>query len=94
MRHKPNAFDPSKRQKTREECGLDFEDAPLVFTGKHFTREDDRKDYGETRLVTVGMLRERMVVMVWTPRNIDDRHIISMRKANEREQAQYTQHLD
>ena len=87
-------YDPSKRQKTLEERGLDFEDAPLVFAGKHFTREDDRKDYGEVRLVTVGMLRERMVVMVWTPRNIDDRHIISMRKANEREQAQYTQHLD
>ena len=50
--------DPSKRQKTLEERGLDFEDAPLVFAGKHFTREDDRKDYGEVRLVTVGMLRE------------------------------------
>ena len=51
-------YDPSKRQKTLEERGLDFEDAPLLFTGKHFTREDDRKDYGEVRLVTVGMLRE------------------------------------
>ena len=51
-------YDPSKRQKTLEERGLDFEDAPLLFAGKHFTREDDRKDYGEVRLVTVGMLRE------------------------------------
>ena len=51
-------YDPSKRQKTLEERGLDFEDAPLVFAGKHFTREDDHKDYGEVRLVTVGMLRE------------------------------------
>ena len=46
--------DPSKRQKTLEERGLDFEDAPLVFAGKHFTREDDRKDYGEVRFVTAG----------------------------------------
>ncbi|MGE4531477.1 MAG: hypothetical protein AB7C98_09160 [Acidithiobacillus sp.] len=37
--------------------------APLVFAGKHFTREDDRKDYGEVRLITAGVLRERMVVM-------------------------------
>ena len=51
-------YDPSKRQKTLEERGLDFEDAPLLFAGKHFTRKDDRKDYGEVRLVTVGMLRE------------------------------------
>jgi len=56
--------------------------------------EDDHEDYGEVRLITAGMLRERMVVMVWTPRNVDDRHLLSMRKANEREQAQYTQHLD
>jgi uncharacterized DUF497 family protein len=86
-------YDPAKRQRTLAERGLDFEDAPLVFAGKHFTREDDRKDYGETRLISAGMLRERMVVMVWTPRNIEDRHIISMRKANEREQAKYIQYL-
>lgn len=87
-------YDPSKRQKTLTERGLDFEDAPLVFAGKHFTREDNRQDYGEVRFISVGVLRERMVVMVWTPRYIEDRHIISMRKANEREQAQYAQHLD
>ena len=85
--------DPTKRQKTLEERGLDFEDAALVFAGKHFAREDDRKDYGEVRFITAGILRERMVVMVWTPRNEEARHIISMRKANEREQAQYAQHL-
>ena len=57
-------------------------------------RTREAKDYGEVRFITADMLRERMVVMVWTPRNINDRHIISMRKANEREQAQYAQHLD
>ena len=86
-------YDPLKRQRTLAERGLDFEDASLVLAGTHFTREDNRKEYGETRFITVGMLRERMVVMVWTPRNIDDRHIISMRKANEREQARYIEHL-
>ena len=25
-----------------------------MFAGKHFTREDDRKDYGEVRFVTAG----------------------------------------
>ncbi|WP_198293665.1 BrnT family toxin, partial [Acidithiobacillus ferrooxidans] len=61
---------------------------------RHFTREDDRKEYGEVRLITAGLLRERMVVLVWTPRGVDERHIISMRKANEREQAQYARHLE
>jgi uncharacterized DUF497 family protein len=34
-----------------------------------------------------------MVVVVWTQRG-EARHIISMRKANEREQAKYGQYLD
>lgn len=51
--------------------GLDFEDAPLGFVGKHLTREDDRKDYGKVRLITAGLLRGQIVVMVWTPRNVD-----------------------
>lgn len=68
-------FDPVKRDKTLTERGLDFAEAPKVFSGKHFTLEDDRFDYGETRFITVGKLGERVVVMVWTPRG-EMRHII------------------
>ncbi|WP_425423484.1 BrnT family toxin [Stenoxybacter acetivorans] len=41
----------------------------------------------------MGKLDNRMVVMIWTPRG-ENRRIISMRKANEREQAQYAVRLD
>jgi uncharacterized DUF497 family protein len=44
--------------------------------------------YGETRHITVGFLGDRMVVLAWTPRN-GARRIISMRKANDREQKAY-----
>mgnify|MGYP006190638399 CR=1 FL=1 len=54
---------------------------------------DDRFDYGETRYISAGDLHERMVIVVWTQRG-EARHIISMRKANEREQGRYTQYLD
>ena len=53
---------------------------------------DDRFDYGEPRFITVGLLGARMVVVVWTPRGAD-RHVISTRKANEREQRRYGQQL-
>ncbi|MBP2560427.1 uncharacterized DUF497 family protein [Neorhizobium galegae] len=46
----------------------------------------------EKRAFTVGFLDERMVVLVWTPRE-DDQRIISMRKANDREQKAYGQRL-
>ena len=86
-------FDPPKRDKTLAERGLDFADAGQVFAGKHYTLVDDRRDYGETRYISIGEMRGRMVVVVWTPRG-DNRHIISMRKANDREQKRYKIHLD
>jgi uncharacterized DUF497 family protein len=81
-------FDPAKRAKTLEERGLDFTDAGLVFAGATFTFRDDRADYGEDRFVTVGELVGRMVIVVWTPEK-EARRVISMRKANEREQTRY-----
>lgn len=86
-------FDPAKRDQTLQARGLDFADAGQVFAGHHFTLADDRRDYGEDRYITVGTLDGRMVMVIWTPRGAD-RRIISMRKANEREQAKYRQRLD
>jgi uncharacterized DUF497 family protein len=82
------SYDPAKRATTLEERGLDFVDAPEVFSGPVFELADDRFDYGEERYITIGMLRGRMVVLVWTLRGAA-RHIISMRKANDREQARF-----
>lgn len=85
-------FDPLKRDVTLAERGLDFRDADEVFAGQVFERIDERFEYGETRWVTVGTLRSRMVVVVWTQRGAAQ-HIISMRKANDREQARYKARL-
>jgi len=79
-------YDPDKRTKALAERGLDFEDAKHVFQGSTLEVEDVRKDYGETRVICYGLLEGRMVVVGYTPRGAD-RHVFSMRKANEREQA-------
>ncbi|MDN5843975.1 MAG: BrnT family toxin [Alcaligenaceae bacterium] len=86
-------FDPVKHAKTLEERGLDMRMAAEVFAGKHFTVPDDRADYGEPRYITIGGMDCRMVVVVWTPRGTA-RRIISMRKANVREQEKYAHYLD
>jgi uncharacterized DUF497 family protein len=90
-------FDPAKREWTLRERGLDFADATEVFSGPTFTFEDDRFDYPEVRLVTVGLLARRMIVMVWTPdpsvADDEGRRVISMRKANAREQTRLGQRL-
>ena len=79
-------FDPAKRAKTVAERGLDFADAALVFEGVALEIEDARKDYGETRIICFGRLAGRIVVIGYSARGAD-RHVFSMRKANEREQA-------
>ena len=76
--------DPAKRQLTLDERGLDLLRAKKVFVGPHFTRTDDRQDYGEPRFITAGWLDARLVVFAWTPRGAA-RRIISMRHCHERE---------
>jgi len=81
-------FDPAKRAQALAERGVDFVDAGGVIDGEKYQFVDNRFDYGEERITTIGMLDGRMVVVVWTQRG-DDRHVISMRKANAREQRRY-----
>jgi uncharacterized DUF497 family protein len=81
-------FDPEKRVRTLAERGLDMADAAGVFEGRHLTFLDRRQDYGEVRWVTFGDLAGRLLVFAWTPRG-DAIRIISLRKANGREEKRY-----
>jgi len=82
-----------KRALTLERRGLDFTDAAEVFAGFTMTLVDDRKDYGETPLQTIGRLGDVTVMVVWTPRG-RVRHVISMRRCNERERQRFQERLD
>jgi uncharacterized protein len=88
-------YDPAKRAETLAERGLDFEDAAKVFAGPTLILLDEREDYGEDRYQTYGLLDGRLVMVVWTPRGEDrqDRHVISMRKCNDREKARFQARL-
>ena len=57
-----------------------------------FETEDNRRNYGEIRMICFGHLAGRMVVVGYTQRGAV-RHIFSMRKANEREQTRIGPYL-
>ena len=76
-----------------QERDLDFARAGEVFATATVTLEDIRRDYGEMRYISVGLLDLRAVILVWTPRG-KARRIISMRYANNREKEKYSKHLD
>ncbi len=85
-------WDEAKRRTNLRKHGLDFVDAPTVFTGPTFTFEDDRFAYGEQRFITLGLLRGLVVVIAHTEHD-DEVHIISMREGTKREQTTYFRSL-
>ena len=78
----------TKRQTALTERGLDFADANQIFASATFEFEDGREDYGEKRMICFGYLSGRLVVVGYVQHG-EIRHIFSMRKANEREQAKF-----
>lgn len=86
------SWDENKRQKVLLERGLDLADVAVIFESSHFTDQDLRVEYGEDRFVTTGYFKLRLCVVVWTPRG-EFHHIISLRKANEREKASFERRM-
>jgi uncharacterized protein len=82
------AWDDTKRRNNLRKHGLDFADAQAVFGGITFTMEDPRFDYGEQRFITLGMLRDVVVVIAHTE-TASTILIISMRKATRHEEILY-----
>ncbi len=75
----------TKRLYNLENHGLDFIDVSRVWTSLLVIQEDNHKDYGEKRYVVLGLLHDRVVVIVYTLRGLNIIRIISFRRANARE---------
>ncbi len=87
-------WNEAKRRKTLTQRGLDFAHAPRVFESPTLTFEDDRWEYGEDRWVTLGLLNQKIVVLVHTEiDDVDVIRIISMREATKNEQQLYFSNL-
>lgn len=81
-------YDPAKSAINERERGLSFD---LVFDldwSKAVAYLDDRKDYGEKRVVAFVPMAGRLYVVCYTIRGAV-RRIISFRKANSREVKRY-----
>lgn len=85
-------WDEEKSRANLEKHSLSFDDAWQVLAGDTITIPDERYDYGADRLITLGRLAGRVVVVVHVSRGENTR-IISMRKANAREQEIYQKRL-
>jgi uncharacterized protein len=78
-------WNEAKRSATLTERGIDFADMAGFDWNSALAVADDRRDYGEPRLRALGLIDGRLHAVVVTPRG-DALRIISLRKANKREQ--------
>jgi uncharacterized protein len=85
-------WDGAKRERTLIERGLDFADVVSVDWDWALTVEDARNLYSETRYVTMAPVKGRLCVFAWCWRGANLR-VISLRKANKREQKRYEEAL-
>ncbi|MCK6574305.1 BrnT family toxin [Myxococcota bacterium] len=81
-------WDDAKAADNVRKHGVAFVDAVLAIE-----EIDDHCDYGEDRIQTIGMSRDRVLFVVTTLRAPDTCRIISARKATRNEQVRYHANL-
>lgn len=83
-------YDPDKCRRNIKERRLSFDIAGDLDWSSALVVEDIRRDYGERRFQVLGYIGDRLHVLVFTPRAAAV-HVISLRKANNREVKRYEQ---
>lgn len=82
-------WDEEKAQANRAKHGVSFEDAALVFQDEdRIEWLDEKKDYGEDRYTTVGLVKGRILFVVYTER-AETLRLIMARRATKTEQRKY-----
>ena len=81
-------WDEAKRKANIRRHGIDFAAVERVLAGPTITILDDRFDYGETRLLTFGLLNGEVVAITHTETDEVIR-VISFRKASKNEEKNY-----
>jgi uncharacterized DUF497 family protein len=81
-------WDEIKSERTRRERGVGFDAAIGIFEGRVVQWEDERRDWGEIRIVAVGVANGRFLTVVYTDRG-ERRRIISARVSRETERERW-----
>jgi len=84
----PFDWDAAKNTANLAKQGIDFRDVVRIFEGPVLERIDDRKDYGEIRVIAFGVVEGHELAVVYTPRS-EVRRVISARRAHSSERKAY-----
>lgn len=81
-------YDPEKAEQNFGKHGVDLLDGALIFEGTTLEWRDTRKDYGEDRIIAIGMADDQLLVIVYVKRG-DVIRLISTRKGGRRDRRKY-----
>ena len=87
-------WDPAKNAVNVRRHGIAFQDAARIFNGPTVERTDDRFDYGEVRIYAIGLVNSIEITVIYTDRELDERHIISAWKSEPHERRYFWNHLE
>jgi uncharacterized DUF497 family protein len=85
-------WDPNKELLNVRKHSIDFTTAAVIWDDFVSERTDNRRDYGETRVIAFGVAEGRVLAVVFTWRQAI-RRIISARVANSRERELYEKEI-
>lgn len=83
-------FDPKKDAINQMKHGMSLANAAWLDWSTLIANQDARRDYGEIRMIGMGYIGRRLHVVVYLGHD-DVRRVISLRKANKREEKHYAQ---
>ena len=81
-------WDAAKNAANVAKHGINFEDAARIFDGPVLEQIDNRRDYGEERIIAFGEVGGDELAIVYTMRH-GRRRVISARRAHSRERKAY-----
>jgi len=82
------SFDPAKSMRNERERGMPFGLVEDFDWSSALIVEDTREDYQERRYQALGFIAQHVCMLVFTPRE-GAVHVISLRRANQRERTRY-----
>ena len=91
-------WDPAKSDRNLAQRGFDFEFASQLFATTYVEFDDTRREYGERRVVALGVADNIPLTVVFTDRVVADgaivRRIISARVSHRKERRRYAEALE
>ena len=85
-------WDENKNQTNIAQHGFSFDRAKTIFDNITYDYEDTRKEYGEKRIVSIGLMEDVVVIVATHTNRNGVTRLISARSANKKERNTYEAH--